>query len=108
MFVTGIVWVLALASLVFRDIQQSLTFVTMALMVVTPIAYTVDMVPRAVRAVVYVNPLSYFVFGFHHLIVFGRAPSVVMVGIMVALALLSYVVGFCIFQRAKKVFFDYA
>jgi len=108
MFVTGIVWVLALASLVFRDIQQSLTFVTMALMVVTPIAYTVDMVPRAVRAVVYVNPLSYFVFGFHHLIVFGRAPSAVMVGIMVALALLSYVVGFCIFQRAKKVFFDYA
>jgi lipopolysaccharide transport system permease protein len=108
MFVIGIVWVLALASLVFRDIQQSLTFVTMALMVVTPIAYTVDMVPRAVRAVVYVNPLSYFVFGFHHLIVFGRAPSAVMVGIMVALALLSYAVGFCIFQRAKKVFFDYA
>jgi lipopolysaccharide transport system permease protein len=108
MFVTGIVWVLALASLVVRDIQQSLTFVTMVLMVVTPIAYTVDMVPRAVRAVVYVNPLSYFVFGFHDLIVFGRVPSIVTVGIMVALALLSYGVGFCIFQRAKKVFFDYA
>lgn len=108
MFVMGIVWVLALASLVFRDIQQSLTFVMMALMVVTPIAYTVDMVPRAVRAVVYVNPLSYFVLAFHDLIVFGRAPSVVTGTIIVSLALLSYGAGFRIFQRAKKVFFDYA
>jgi lipopolysaccharide transport system permease protein len=108
MFVTGIVWVLALASLVFRDIQQSLAFVTMALMIVTPIAYTVDMVPRSVRAVVYANPLSYFVFGFHELIVFGKAPSIVVVSTMVALALLSYSVGFFIFQRAKKAFFDYA
>jgi lipopolysaccharide transport system permease protein len=108
MFVAGIVWVLSLASLVFRDIQQSLTFVTMALMIITPIAYTVDMVPSAVRAVVYVNPLSYFVFAFHDLIVFGRAPRIVMVGIMLALALLSYGLGFYIFQRAKTVFFDYA
>ena len=108
MFVMGIVWVLALVGLVFRDIQQSLTFVMMALMVVTPIAYTVDMVPRAVRAVVYLNPVSYIVFAFHDLIVFGRAPSVTTGAIMVALALLSYGVGFWIFQRAKKVFFDYA
>ena len=103
-----VMWVLALVGLVFRDIQQSLTFVMMALMVVTPIAYTVDMVPRAVRAVVYLNPVSYFVFAFHDLIVFGRAPSVTTGAIMVALALLSYGVGFWIFQRAKKVFFDYA
>ena len=108
MFVAGIVWVLSLASLVFRDIQQSLTFVTMALMIITPIAYTVDMVPPALRAVVYVNPLSYFVFGFHDLIVFGKAPSFVPAGIMVALALVSCHLGFGVFQRAKKVFFDYA
>jgi ABC-type polysaccharide/polyol phosphate export permease len=57
---------------------------------------------------VYANPLSYFVFGFHELIVFGKAPSIVVVSTMVALALLSYSVGFFIFQRAKKAFFDYA
>jgi len=108
MFVTGIVWVLSLASLVFRDIQQSLSFVTMALLIVTPIAYTADMVPPALRGIVYVNPLSYFVFAFHDLIVFGQAPRVGMVSIMVVLALLSYGVGFCVFQRAKKAFFDYA
>lgn len=108
MFVVGIVWVLSLASLVFRDIQQSLNFVTMALLIVTPIAYTVDMVPPTLRAVVYLNPLSYFVFAFHDLIVFGKAPATVMVSIMVVLALSSYGAGFHIFQRAKKVFFDYA
>lgn len=108
MFVAGIVWVLALASLVLRDIQQSLSFVTMVLMIVTPIAYTVDMVPSALRAIVYLNPLSYFVFAFHDLVVFGRAPSMITLGIMVALALSSYGVGFSIFRRAKKMLFDYA
>lgn len=108
MFMIGAVWILALTSLVFRDIQQSLTFVMMTLMVVTPIAYTMDMVPRTLRAVVYINPLSYFVFSFHQLIVFGSTPSIAMVAVMVALALLSYGGGFYVFQRAKKVFFDYA
>lgn len=108
MFVTGIVWLLALMSLVFRDIQQILTFVTMALLIVSPIAYTPDMVPAAVKLVIYVNPLSYFVIGFHHLIVFGQLPPPYITIATFVLGISSFSLGFWVFQRAKSVFFDYA
>jgi lipopolysaccharide transport system permease protein len=108
MFVAGIVWALAMATLILRDIQQSLNVATMLLMIVTPIAYTVDMVPPTLRAVVYLNPLSYFVFGFHDVVVFGRAPGVVTLGIMTVLGLSSFCLGFGVFRRAKKMLIDYA
>lgn len=108
MFVSGLVWVLALASLVIRDVQQILTFVSMALLVVSPIGYTPDMVPRTIAVVVYANPLSYYVTAFQDVIVFGRAPAPYVIGTALILGLLSFAVGFWVFQRAKRVFFDYA
>ena len=107
MFVLGVVWVLSLASLLLRDIQQMLVFVTMVVMVGSPIAYTPQMVPESVKLILYLNPLSYFVIGFHETIVFGRVPPAPIIAAMVGLALGSFTIGFAIFQRAKRVFFDY-
>src|SRR5262245_50284631 len=44
MFLAGICWVLSLIALVFRDIQQLITYVVMMLAVFTPIAYTPSMI----------------------------------------------------------------
>ncbi len=108
MFVMGLVWVLSLASLVLRDIQQMLIFVTTILLIVSPIAYTNEMVPAAVKVVVFINPLSYFVIGFHEVIVFGRLPSAGILTCIMGLGLISCGAGFLVFQRAKKAMFDYA
>lgn len=108
LFVSGLVWILALASLVVRDVQQILTFISMALLIVSPIGYTKDMVPSTIALVLYLNPLSYFVTAFQEIIVFGRAPAPWILGTVVVLGTLSFSVGFWVFQRAKRVFFDYA
>ena len=108
MFVAGITWVLSLASLALRDIQQLLTYATLILFMVSPIAYTPDMVPRRLVAVTYLNPLSYFVTSFQDLILFGRLPAA---GITVACLVLgvgSFWIGFRIFSKIKQVLFDYA
>lgn len=107
MFVCGVVWLLSLLNLVVRDIQYALTFVNMALLVVSPIAYTESMVPSSLKMVIYFNPLSYFIIPLHDLIVFERVPSAGVMGGAIALGLLSFSLGFYIFQKAKKVFFDY-
>ncbi|MDX1440343.1 MAG: ABC transporter permease, partial [Rubricoccaceae bacterium] len=108
LFVSGLVWILSLASLVVRDIQQVLTFVSMALLIVSPIAYTPEMVPRAIALILYANPLSYYVTAFQDVIVFARAPVPHVLGTALALGILSFSIGFWVFQRAKRVFFDYA
>ena len=108
LFVSGIVWILALASLVIRDIQPALAIATVALLIASPIGYTPDMVPRALAPLLYVNPLSFFVIGFQDIIVFGRAPDPVILATALLLGVMSFSFGYWVFQKAKRVFFDYA
>ena len=108
LFVTGLAWVLSLASLVLRDIQQILAFVSIVLLIISPIAYTLDMAPGPIRVVVYGNPLSYFLIALHEVLVFGRLPPAGVLATTVCIALSSFCLGFWTFQRAKRLFFDYA
>jgi lipopolysaccharide transport system permease protein len=108
MFLTGIVWVLSLANLVLKDIQQILTYVTLVLMVASPIAYTPDMLPASLNVLIYFNPLAYFIICMQSMIVLGTLPAwPILVGIVV-MSLGSFCAGGWIFNRAKTALFDYA
>ena len=108
MFAIGIGWMFSLLSLVARDIQHGLGLVTMLLFVLSPYAYTPEMVPPALKMIIYLNPLSYFVLTFQALICYGTWPSPIAAGGAVLLGLTSFVLGFRIFHKSKHVFFDYA
>lgn len=108
MFAMGIGWMFSLFSLVARDIQHGLGLVTMLLFVLSPFAYTPEMVPAALKPIIYLNPLSYFVLTFQQLICYGTWPDPFAASGAVALGVGSFFLGFSVFQRAKYVFFDYA
>lgn len=107
MLAVGIAWVLSLASLVLRDISHVLGFATMMLLIMSPIAYTPDMVPDRLQLIIYLNPLSYFITGFQEVLAYGRPPSLPLFGAIVCLGLVSFCVGYWVFSRVKKTFFDY-
>jgi lipopolysaccharide transport system permease protein len=108
MFAIGIGWMFSLFSLVARDIQHGLGLLTMLLFVLSPFAYTPEMVPEALKPLIYLNPLSYFVLTFQQLICYGTWPDPIIAGGAVILGVGSFFAGFSVFQRAKYVFFDYA
>lgn len=108
MLAVGMAWVFSLASLVLRDISHVLGFATMLLLIMSPIAYTPDMVPDRLQFIIYLNPLSYFITGFQEILAYGRPPSVSLFGAIICLGLMSSCVGYWVFRRVKKVFFDYA
>lgn len=108
MFAMGIGWMFSLLSLVARDIQHGLGLVIMLLFVLSPFAYTPEMVPVVLKPIIYLNPLSYFVLTFQQLICYGAWPDPIAAGGAVVLGVGSFFAGFSVFQRAKYVFFDYA
>lgn len=108
MFAIGIGWIFSLFSLVARDIQHGLGLFTMLLFVLSPFAYTPEMVPDALKPLIYLNPLSYFVLTFQQLICYGTWPDPIVASGAAILGIGSFLAGFTIFQRAKYVFFDYA
>lgn len=108
MFVAGLVWVLSLLTLALRDIQQLLQYVALILLIITPIAYTPDMIPASMRLLMYGNPLYYFTAAFQTPLVYGTLPPLPILAGCVALALLSFLAGFWLFRRVKMSFYDYA
>ena len=108
MFSLGIGWMFSLFSLVARDIQHILGLVMMLLFIMSPFAYTPEMVPEALRPIIYLNPLSYFVLTFQKLICYGTLPDPFDAFGAVVLGVGSFFCGFNVFKRAKYVFFDYA
>lgn len=108
MFAMGIGWMFSLFSLVARDIQYGMGLVIMLLFVLSPFAYTPEMVPAGLKPIIYMNPLSYFVLTFQQLICYGTWPDPMVAAGAVVLGVGSFLIGFAVFQRSKYVFFDYA
>ena len=107
MFLSGVAWVLSLLTIVMRDIQQILQYVTIMLLVVTPIAYTPDMIPNKLKMVMYLNPLSYYTTSFQYVLSYDALPPTeIWIGALV-LALSSFYCGYWLFQKIKMSFYDY-
>lgn len=107
MFAIGLGWIFSLLSLVARDIQHTLSLLMMLLFILSPFAYTPDMVPLKLRPFLYLNPLSYFVLSFQQMICYGNLPEPLSAGGVVVLGVLGFSVGLLIFHKVKFVFFDY-
>lgn len=108
MFVAGLSWFLSPIQLVLRDLQQIISLTVMGLMVLSPIAYSRDMVPSQIALLIYLNPLSYFIIGLQSLLLEGRPPPPGIVLAMLLLGFGTFVAGFWFYRRVKTVFSDYA
>jgi lipopolysaccharide transport system permease protein len=106
MFSVGLGMFLALLSLVLRDIQFLIQYIVIAMLVVTPIAYTPDMIPAKLKTLLYVNPLFYYVSANQHLILVNSLPPVDIMILGVGAAVTMFVAGLWFFHRAKQVVSD--
>lgn len=106
LFSIGIGFLLAVLSLVIRDITFVLQYVVVALLVATPIAYTPDMIPAHLKSLLYVNPLFYFVSANQHLILLNRLPPPQVIVPAVALAFAFFLGGLWVFGRARSALID--
>lgn len=108
LFLVGVAWILSLVNLVLRDVQQVIAYVTIILLIASPIAYTRSMVPPVLAPFIYLNPLSYFVVSLQYLIVLDQLPPLHIVLIGLAMSFGVLVFGFLVFDRAKQALVDYA
>jgi len=102
----GLGFFLATAALVLRDINFLIQYIVIALMVVTPIAYTPDMIPHGLKPLLYANPLFYFVSANQHLILLNTLPPWHITVIGLLLTALFFFGGLWFFQRVRATLID--
>lgn len=102
----GIVWILSSLNVFLRDIQNIINVVVLMLMMITPIAYPVDMIPSGLRAFLGLNPLYYVVVTYQDLLMNGRFPRGWVFWIFLGLSLGLFYLGSWFFGRMKGLFAD--
>jgi lipopolysaccharide transport system permease protein len=106
LFSVGLIWLLSISNVFFRDISTFVSPVILFLMLISPIAYTIDMIPADLMPFMYPNPLFYLIMAYREILFYGHVPwGFVM--IVAGLAVTTYVLGYFVFMRLKGLCSDY-
>lgn len=105
-FTIGLIWLLSALNVFFQDIGQMTGVMILFLMLVSPIAYTQDMIPAALMPLMYPNPLFYMIMLYRDTIILGEVP-LNLLGIFTLISLTTFFSGHYVFNRLKSLFADY-
>ena len=101
LFVLGYVFALSALNAYHRDVQLFLSSISIAFYFITPIFFTTDEMTDVMEAVVWFNPFSYYVEGFHSSIYYGTIPDLRIMVVCTILSVASVVVGYAIFRKLQ-------
>ena len=105
-FLAGVAWLLGAVGAVFRDVREIVQVVLMVGMFLTPIFYLEQDLPRPLRAVIALNPLTHLVRIYRDAVLgqgVGHPASVAVFG---AVAVATLFTGFVVFERTRALLSD--
>lgn len=105
-FVLGISILFSALTVYFRDLEHLLNIFVMALFYLTPIVYTIDMVPAAYRSISYFNPMTSIIGAYRDILYFQRSPLDQNLLPLLLWGLVSIVIGFICFNRLQRHFVE--
>lgn len=103
-FTVGIALLLSCINVYFRDVSHLLGVGLMFWFWVTPIFYSVDMVPVRFRWVCILNPVTSYNTIYRKLLFEANAPGLYTVAIAVAVSLAALLIGYTIFVKYETAF----
>lgn len=106
-FMVGLAWLLAPINTYVRDLHSLAGLATSFLMIVSPIAYSPDMVPPGLKGALLCNPLYYMIVPWQEAVVRGIVPRFELWGVFAAMSLTVFLVGYLFFTRLRSVVVDH-
>ncbi|MCP4743678.1 MAG: ABC transporter permease [Actinomycetales bacterium] len=105
--VIGVAWLAALLNTILRDVQSIIGVLFIVLLIASPFAYTPDMVPAALKPLIYLNPMAYFIMAYQSVVVLGQPPSPLISAAIVVMGIGGFLLGGRLFDRLKSGVIDH-
>lgn len=102
----GLAWMLASLGVFLRDVGQTIGITMTVLMFLSPMFYPVTAVPEKFLPFIMANPLTFIIEQAREVIIWGRLPDWVGLGLYTLLATLIAWSGYAWFQKTRKGFAD--
>ncbi len=106
LFTIGLIWVFSAVNVFLPDLGQMIGILVLFLMLISPIAYTQDMIPPELMPLMYPNPLYYLIMLYRSTAFLGELRlDLFMIFSLFSVAML--LIGGFFFNRLKPLFSDY-
>ena len=102
----GVSWALAAMGVFLRDIGQTIGIFTTVLMFLSPVFYPVSSVPEDFRPFIMANPLTFIIEQAREVLIWGRCPDLMGLGLYTFAAFVVAWAGYALFQKTRKGFAD--
>ncbi len=102
----GVCWFLASMGVYLRDIGQSIGIVTTVLLFVSPVFFPVSALPARFQTWMLLNPLTFIIEQTRNVLIWGKMPDWLGLGVYTLVSCLVAWGGFYWFQRTRKGFAD--
>lgn len=100
----SITMIVSAVTVYLRDLEHVLVIITMAWQFLTPVMYSIEMVPNEIRPVFTMNPMTPIIVAYRDILYYKKPPEVrtLLHGFIFSILLL--LVGWIVFGRLKKQF----
>lgn len=102
----GITYIVSACNVYFRDLEHILGIVSMAWMYLTPILYSVEMIPKQYLQLFYFNPMTFVIIAYRDILYYGKPPQMDTLANAAVMGILSIVIGHLVFGRLQRHFVE--
>ena len=104
--ILGVSWFLAAAAVFFRDISQMIGMITQAFLFLSPVFYSLQIVPEPFNFIMKLNPLTIIIEQARIVMLFGGKPDFAAILVYLIISTAICWLGFVFFQRLRLYFAD--
>lgn len=102
----GLAFIFSALNVFFRDLEHILGIVIMGWFYLTPIVYTVDMIPEKYLGIFYLNPMTSIIMAYRDILYYKQMPHFDILGQIFLWSVGFVVIGYLIFQNLQKRFVE--
>ncbi|MNR27249.1 ABC-2 type transporter [compost metagenome] len=106
MLTLGFAWFLASLGVFLRDVGQTVGIITAVLLFMSPVFYPISAIPERIRPWLMANPLTFIIEQMREVVIWGRLPNWLGLGIYLLGATVVAWAGYAWFQKTRKGFAD--
>lgn len=107
MFTVGIGMLVSCVSVFLRDVFYIYGIVLTIWNYVTPVFYSIEIIPSSIRMIFKMNPLYIYLTGVRSIVLFGQRPSITQLGLMGLIGGSVLLLGLYVFKKKQDKFIYY-
>jgi lipopolysaccharide transport system permease protein len=105
-FTMGLCFLISALTVHFRDIKDILSNLLTLWFFATPIIYTYESIPKALKMVLNLNPMTHLIESYHFSFYYGSLPHWKRLSVTVLVGLLFFYLGYLIFDKLRDTFVE--